>query len=104
MKFEEIDQARRLLGLDEEGTLEDIKEAFKRLSLKYHPDRQNKKNKKQAEEEFKRINNAKELIMRYIANYRYSFKKEDVKKQTMDKETYKHLKRFYDDWWGRLDF
>ena len=66
--------------------------------------RKDKIDKKDSEEIFKKINNAKELIMKYVTCYRYSFKEKDVKKQTMDKETYKHLKRFYDDWWGKLDF
>jgi DnaJ-class molecular chaperone len=104
MKFERIDEARKLLGLDEEATLEEVEKAFKKLSLKYHPDKKSTKDKEESGEKFKKINNAKELIRQYIANYRYSFKKKDVKKQSVDMHTYKHLKRFYDDWWGKLDF
>ena len=104
MNFRKIDEARKLLNLDEEATLEEINKAFRKLSLKYHPDKKDKVDKKDSEEIFKKINNAKELIMKYVTCYRYSFKEKDVKKQTMDKETYKHLKRFYDDWWGKLDF
>jgi hypothetical protein len=51
----------------------------------------------------KKINQAKDILLNYCANYKYSFKEKDVKKQTMDKQLYEHLKRFYDGWWGDLD-
>jgi len=101
--FKQIDEARKLLGLNEEVTLEGIKEAYRELSLKYHPDRCKEKDKKHCEEVFKKINQARDIILNYCANYRYSFKEKDVKKNTMDKELYEHLKRFYDGWFGDLD-
>jgi len=101
--FKQIDEARKILGLDQEATLEEIKEAFRKLSLKYHPDRCKDKDKKNCEEMIKKINQAKDILLNYCANYKYSFKEKDVKKQTMDKQLYEHLKRFYDGWWGNLD-
>ena len=41
--------------------------------------------------------------MAYCAGYKYSFRERDVRRNTMDKESYEHLKRFYDGWWGDLD-
>ncbi len=100
--FKQIDEARKLLGLGKEATLEEIKKAYRELALKYHPDRcKDEKEKKECEEIFKKISEAAEIIMQYCANYKYSFKKEDVKKVIMDRE-YEHLKRFYDDWLGDL--
>jgi len=101
--FKQIDEARKILGLGEEASIEEIKEAFRALCLKYHPDRCKDQGKKHCEEMFKKINQAKEIILSYCANYKYSFKERDVKKQTMDKQLYEHLKRFYDGWWGDLD-
>ena len=101
--FKQIDEARKLLGLDEGATLAELKETYRKLSFKYHPDKCKGENKKECEEMFKKINNANELLMAYCAGYRYSFKKEDVVQNTMDREFYEHLKRFYDDWWGKLD-
>ena len=101
--FRQIDEARRLLGLDESASLEDIKHAYRQLSLKYHPDRLQDKEKRQSEEIMKKINHAKDILLIYCANYRYSFKERDVKVSNFDKETYQHLKRFYDGWWGDLD-
>ena len=102
--FEQIDNARRSLGLDETASLEDIGKAYKKLALKYHPDRCKEEKKKECEKRFKTITNANEILMGYCAGYRFSFKEKDVKRNTMDKESYEHLKRFYDGWWGNLDF
>jgi molecular chaperone DnaJ len=103
VKFKQVDEARSLLGLDETATLEEIKDAYRQLSLKYHPDRLHRKEKKHAEEIMKKINHAKDILLIYCANYRYSFKERDVKVSSFDKETYQHLKRFYDGWWDDLD-
>lgn len=101
--FKQVDEARKLLGLDETATLEEVKDTYRELSLKYHPDRFQGKEKKQSEEMMKKINNAKDILLIYCANYRYSFKEKDAKRNSFDKETYQHLKRFYDGWWGDLD-
>ncbi len=37
--FKQIDDARKLLGLDEAATLKEIKDAYRDLALKYHPDK-----------------------------------------------------------------
>ena len=101
--FKEISEARKILGLGETATLVEIKDAYKKLTLKYHPDRCKDDKKKECEEIFKKITRANDILMAYCAGYRYSFKEKDAKKNTMDKETYEHLKRFYDGWLGELD-
>lgn len=101
--FKQIDEARKILGLGDCATFDEIKQAYRELSLKYHPDRCGDENKKGCEEKFKKISNANGILMGYCAGYRYSFKERDVKKNTMDKEFYDYLKRFYDGWWGDLD-
>ena len=83
LNFKQIDEARRILGLDEEASIEEIKDAFRRLTLKYHPDRCKDEDKKHCEEMFKKINQAKDIIGSYCANYRYSFGEKEVKKNTM---------------------
>ncbi len=101
--FKEIDEARKLLGLKEEATMEEIKDAFRNLAVQYHPDRHKERDKKQHEEFFKRVSHAKDIILSYCANYRFSFKEKDVKKNTISSEEYEHLKRFYDGLFGDLD-
>ena len=45
-----------ILGVDEDATDRQIKKAFRKLSIKYHPDKN--KGNKEAEEKFQEINNA----------------------------------------------
>ena len=50
----------KILGVERNATPEDIKKAFRKLALKYHPDRN--KGNKEAEEKFKDINEANEVL------------------------------------------
>ena len=96
--FAKIDEARKILGLGEEATKEEIKKAFRLLALKYHPDRCKDKEKKKCEEIFKKIKKAKDIIDDYCEKYRFSFKEKEVRKSSMAMEEYEHIKRFYDEW------
>src|SRR6185312_5346866 len=51
----------KILGVDRSATEDAIKKAFRKLALKWHPDR-NPDNKKQAEEKFKEIAEAYEVL------------------------------------------
>lgn len=50
-----------ILGVPKTASVEEIKKAFKRLALKYHPDK-NPDNRKEAEEKFKEIAAAYEIL------------------------------------------
>ena len=50
-----------VLGVSTDASPEDIKKAFRRLALRYNPDR-NPENIKEAEGRFKEINEAYEVI------------------------------------------
>jgi len=103
MDFQQVDRARKILELGDDATLEEIKDAYRKLSLQYHPDRCKEKEKKYCEEMMKEVNHAKDIVMAYCTGYRFSFKEKNVKRNVMDRETYEHLKRFYDGWFGNLD-
>ena len=93
-KFEEISEARMLLGLDEAATLKEIKQAYRRKSFRHHPDRSSGKDSPD-EEMMKKLNWAYKLLMEYCARYKYSFREEDVAR------TYPHdeyLRKYYDGW------
>ncbi len=97
-KLKQIELARSILGLGEEATLAEIQKTFRRLSLSLHPDRCPEKDKKACEEEFKKIGWAKAVIARYCANYRYSFRPEDIRRNTEEGFVEDHLRRFYEGW------
>jgi len=51
----------KVLGVDRNASLEDIKKAYRKLALKWHPDR-NLKNKEEAENKFKDIGEAYSVL------------------------------------------
>lgn len=51
-----------ILGVSKTATEEEIKKAYKKLALKWHPDR-NINNKKESEEKFKEISEAYEVLI-----------------------------------------
>lgn len=100
--FKEVNNARKILGLDEYATLREINVVYRKLALKYHPDKCKGEKKSEHEETFKKIAHAKDVLSAYCAGYRYSFKEKDVKRSSYDEEFYKHLQKFYDGWWGEI--
>lgn len=73
LSFEEIDQARKTLGLGEKADLTEIKQAHRRLAKEWHPDKRRKGDQAESHEKMKEINRAYKVIMKYIDNYRYDF-------------------------------
>ena len=72
----------QILGVDKKATTDEIKRAYRKLAMKYHPDRN--PGNKSAEEKFKEINEAHEVLS-------------DPKKR----ERYDQLGNSYQDWQQR---
>ncbi len=83
--FEDIDKARKMLGLGEVAALSEIKKAFRNLSKKWHPDSSVEKDKNISEEKMKQINKAYKTLLKYVENYRYSFKEEKASEDDLGK-------------------
>src|SRR3989338_702698 len=60
-----------LLGVDKKATKEEIKKAYKKLALTYHPDRAPDDKKKEYEEKFKEINEAAAVLGDYKKRQQY---------------------------------
>lgn len=88
-KFEEIDQARAILGLGEVATIKEIKKAYRDKVKTLHPDVGGDG------EEIKRLNEAIKIITSYSEDFPISFREKEIQNND-DYE--RHLRQFYDGW------
>lgn len=96
--YEEISEARLLLGLPERATKDEIKASYKKLMGKWHPDKCGD-DTEQCEEMSKKIIAAYKLIIAYCEMYRFSFSKEEIMEHATEEELW--LERFgKDSSWG----
>ena len=95
--FEIIEKARLILGLEKQATRSEVQEAYRRLSLRYHPDRCSEAEQKKCAKKFREITRAREVLDKYLKAYRYNFTGEDFKKH-LGPESRAIFDRFYFDW------
>lgn len=94
MNFNDIDKARKLLGLSETATLKEIRAAYRSLAKRYHPDKH--LGTEPGKNEFmSKLNQAYKILTDYCAEYKYSFGQEDVARVYPEEEDYR---RWYDNW------
>jgi len=74
-------KSKSLLGLRETSTLKEIKNKYKLLMKKWHPDK-HKDDVDKATKMSMQINEAYEVIMEYCNTYEYSFEEESIKKSS----------------------
>ncbi len=94
-KYQRIREARKILGLGEEATRNEIRDAFRELSRKFHPDRLPEGKQEAGRAEFEKVVRARGILDRYCENYRYSFREEEIRRQPDPGEIADHLSRFY---------
>ena len=96
--FNEIEEARKLLGLGEAATLKEIKRAYRTLAHRHHPDKLGGDDSTESET-MKKLNRAYKLLLDYCDNYKYSFREEDVARTYPDEE---YLRTFKDRWYNSI--
>ncbi|MBF0176112.1 MAG: J domain-containing protein [Magnetococcales bacterium] len=89
--YEQITQARLLLGLGEESTLDEIETRSRALLMQWHPDH-GQEDPVLCHEKTLAILDAVRIIKAYCAHYRYSFSRSEVEKYLPMDEWW--LKRF----------
>lgn len=88
-----VDKARKILGLSEEAGKEEIKNRYRELIKKYHPDKT--PGNREYLEKAKMINWAYSVIASYCDEYKFSFSREDVERMNPE---LKLNRQFGDDW------
>lgn len=84
-------KSKSLLGLRETSTLKEIKNKYKNLMKKWHPDK-HKDDPEKATKMSMQINEAYEVILEYCNSYEYSFKEEEIKKTSYSPSEWWHDK------------
>lgn len=101
--FERIDNARRTLGLPDSATLDEIKNAYRRQAAEWHPDKLSDDRKKEGEIRFRELTEARDVLLNFCVQYRFSFKRRDVEGVRTDRDfRTDHMKQFYDEWMVNL--
>lgn len=80
MDFETIASCRRILSINKEATMSEIEEAYNRMALQFHPDRNHDAS---ATDKFKEIEHAYSTLKDYCSRYAYSFRRKEVEKTLM---------------------
>ena len=81
MQFEEVNWARKKLGLSEAATKEEITKAHKLKALSTHPDRNS--NMPDRENKFDEVTKAYEALLDYCQEPSCSFREEDFRKNSL---------------------
>ena len=79
--FEKIIKAKSLLGLREKSTLKEIKNKYKNLMKKWHPDKHTEDYEKATQMSMD-INDAYRTILEYCNTYEYPLDEQSIKNAT----------------------
>lgn len=77
VEFGEVNEAREILGLGEEATILQIREAYREMSKKFHPDKY--PGDQEAQKRFEKITKAYQILSDYCQDAQCSFKETDVR-------------------------
>lgn len=82
--FDDVEEARKTLGLSCEVSISEINSAYNRMVRRYHPDLN--PDDPAAEEKFKKIKNAYDLLTKYCEHYLCSLRKTKVEETILVEE------------------
>lgn len=96
MTYTDLQEALRVLELEERTTLKEIKARHKALVKRHHPDTGNTDDPKMIQ----KVNAAYKIVLDYVAGYRFSFAKEEFYLQNPEERL---RQQFADDpvWGGK---
>lgn len=98
-KYDEITEARKTLELPERASLQDIRENYRILLNKWHPDKC-KEGRENCAEMTRRIITAYKSIIAYCHQHEFTFTEEEIKKTCSVEEWW--FERFGNSpWWGK---
>lgn len=101
-KWKKIEQARLLLGLDDEASIEEIKSAYRKLSKRHHPDTAEHKSGNVQAPAMHDITDAYETLMQHCLNYRVPLEPDKHPNPDNDEDWW--YNRFgQDPIWGKTD-
>lgn len=97
--FDEIDEARKLLGLGEAATLKEIRSVYRRMASRYHPDKHTTGDSSEYEETMKKLNWAYKVLTEYCRDYKYAFTEEDVARTYPSEE---YMRKWRKNWFNSI--
>jgi len=96
---EAVRRAADHLGLADTATRDELRAAYRRMVTKHHPDKQQSDRHPAAAERFARIQEAYELLCRFVDGYQYSFRPEDIRRD-QENPLQDYERRFGDPFWS----
>jgi DnaJ-class molecular chaperone len=96
MTYTDLQEALRVMGLEERATLKEIKSRHKELVKRHHPDTGNS----DEPEMIRQVNAAYRVVLDYVAAYHFSFSREEFYEQNPEERL---RQQFSDDpvWGGK---
>jgi len=95
MTYSDLQKALRIMNLGNRATLREIKTRHRDLVKRYHPDTSNSDDP----EKIRQVNAAYEILLDYVAGYRFSFAEDEFYEQNPEERLRQQF--MTDPLWGK---